>query len=640
MFTATLLISVVATAMVYVLSTYGLMVTFRVAGVFNFAFGYQAALAAFLYWQLNVTWHIDKYLAAAIVVLVAGPLMGILIQRLLFRRRRDVLSAIILTLGLGVFINGLIEVLWSSAAVRTVPSLFGQGFWRVGGTTILHNDVGVIISALIIGTLVWLLLNRSRLGLQMRAAVDDPQLAGASGIPEARVSGVAWMIASVLASVTGVLLAPELSLDVDLLAGLVVNSFAVIAFAGMVDLRLAVVGALILAYLQALADRYPNAFSFLGGTSASAAVPFVMLAVVLLVHPAARRTVRVVGGGMQRRLRARASGSVSTAIVLVIVLTIVAELLNPVWAFTAEQSACFAIAALSLVLLVGASGQISLCQVTFMGLTAVVLAKLTALGVPWAVALLGGVVASGIAGGVIALCAFRLRGLFLALLSYAFAYAGAVLIFQNQTVISFAGLTVARPNLFGIDFLSDRNFLIFIVVILLLAILVVGAILRGPWGRALQTLSAGDAVASVSGLPVRGWKMTVFVVSAALAGLGGGLFAAVNVTVTGDSFGASQSIFLLVFAMVGGITTPVGAVVAGLISQAGGPILNLFIGNAGSWTLVLFGFMAMDTTLRYPSGLGGLLPGNLSGFKNIGGRLRRSRPPSEPDQPALIGNTQ
>jgi branched-chain amino acid transport system permease protein len=228
----------------------------------------------------------------------------------------------------------------------------------------------------------------------------------------------------------------------------------------------------------------------------------------------------------------------------------------------------------------------------------------------------------------------------LALLSYAFAYAGAVLIFQNQTVISFAGLTVARPNLFGINFLSDRNFLIFIVVILLLAILLVGAILRGPWGRALQTLSAGDSVASVSGLPVRGWKMTVFIVSAALAGLGGGLFAAVNVTVTGDSFGASQSIFLLVFAMVGGITTPVGAVVAGLISQAGGPILNLFIGNAGSWTLVLFGFMAMDTTLRYPAGLGGLLPGDLAGFKTLGGRLRRSRPPSEPDQPALIGNTQ
>jgi branched-chain amino acid transport system permease protein len=635
MLNPTLLISVIATAMVYVLSTYGLLVTYRVAGVFNLAFGYQAALAAFLYWQLNVQWNLPAILSAVIVVFVAGPLMGFAIQRILFRRRREVLSSIILTLGLGVFINGIIQVLWNSSVVRTVPSIFGSGFWRIGSTSILHNDVGVIAAATVIGLLVWILLNRSRLGLQMRAVVDDPELAGSSGIPESRVSAVAWIIGSMLAAVGGILLAPELSLDVDLLTGLVVNAFAVFAFAGMKDLRLVVVGALLLAYLQGIADKYPHAFAFLGGVSASAALPFVMLAVVLLVHPAARQTVRVIGGGMQRRLRARASGNVSVAIALTVVLTVVAELLNPVWAFTGEQVACYAIVGLSLVLLVGASGQISLCQVTFMGLSAVMLGKLTGHGVPFGVALLAGIATAAVAGMLISLTAFRLRGLFLALITYAFAYGATYLVFGNQQIISYAGLSVNRPNFFGINMADDRNFLLFIVVILIITILFVGALLRGPWGRALQTLSAGDSVASVSGLPVRGWKMSVFTVSAALAGLAGGLFAAVNITVTGDSFTASQSIFVLVYAVVGGITTPVGAIVAGVIAQAGGPILQLFISNAGAWIFVLFGFMAMDTTLRYPAGLGGLLPQKLPGVSALGRRLRRSQAPPSGQDAAL-----
>jgi len=155
----------------------------------------------------------------------------------------------------------------------------------------------------------------------------------------------------------------------------------------------------------------------------------------------------------------------------------------------------------------------------------------------------------------------------------------------------------------------------------------VGALLRGPWGRALQTLSAGDSVASVSGIPVRVWKMAVFTVSAALAGLAGGISATSNITITGDSFLPGASIALLAFAVVGGITTPVGAVVAGLIAQAGTPVMNLFFADAGAWNLILFGIMAMDTTLRYPAGLGGMLPSKLPGIDRVV-RLFRGRPPA------------
>ncbi|MBM3676907.1 MAG: hypothetical protein FJW96_03345 [Actinobacteria bacterium] len=630
MFEPTILISVVATAMVYILASFGLVVTYRVAGVFNLAFGYQAAFAAYLYWQFSSNsagaFGLNPIVAAVLVVFVCSPLIGLLLQQVLFRKRQEVLSAIIITLGLGVFTTGLIEKIWPSDQIlRTVNSVFGTGFWRVGSASITQNEVGVTISAAVIALGVYLLFNRSRIGMRMRAVVDDPELSGATGIPYVRMSAAAWMISSTLAGASGVLLAPALNLDVVLLSGLVVAAFAVAAFAGLASMPLVILGAFVLAYAQqAILTKHPIPGLDTGSADLT---PFLLLALVLLVHPAAQRTVRVVGGGMRRSLRERASGNVSTALALVVVLTVVGLLLNPSWAFTGQQVAAYAIAALSLVLLVGASGQISLGQVAFMGITAVLMGHLTAEGVPWGVALLIGLLASAVAGFVLSLAAFRLRGLFLALISYAFAYASLFVLFRNQDVISFAGLSVERPSFLGIDLGNDRNFLVFAMVVLALCIVLVGALLRGPWGRALQTLSAGDSVASVSGIPVRVWKMAVFTVSAALAGLAGGISATSNITITGDSFLPGASIALLAFAVVGGITTPVGAVVAGLIAQAGTPVMNLFFADAGAWNLILFGIMAMDTTLRYPAGLGGMLPSKLPGIDRVV-RLFRGRPPA------------
>jgi ABC-type branched-subunit amino acid transport system permease subunit len=146
--------------------------------------------------------------------------------------------------------------------------------------------------------------------------------------------------------------------------------------------------------------------------------------------------------------------------------------------------------------------------------------------------------------------------------------------------------------------------------------------LKGHWGRALQTLSAGDAVATVSGLSVRAWKMVVFTVSAGIAGLAGVLFASVNITVTGGSFIPEQSVFLLVFAVVGGITTPAGAVLAGVIAGASSSILNLIVSNPGSWSLVLFGLMAIQMAIMYPAGYGGMLPKSLPGLETLGAWAR------------------
>jgi branched-chain amino acid transport system permease protein len=111
-----------------------------------------------------------------------------------------------------------------------------------------------------------------------------------------------------------------------------------------------------------------------------------------------------------------------------------------------------------------------------------------------------------------------------------------------------------------------------------------------------------------------------FTVSAGLAGLAGCLLASVQITVTGDSFIPEASVFILVYAVVGGITTPTGAVIAGFIAGASGQVLQLFIGNAGSWQLVLFGVMAVQMTIMYPAGYGGMLPRELPGLRWLSAR--------------------
>jgi branched-chain amino acid transport system permease protein len=607
MFELTLLFSAISVASVYVLASYGLIVIYRVGGVFNFALGFQGAFAAFLYWQVVVDWGLNKYVGAILVVFVSGPLVGLLIQQVLFRRRRDVLTAMIVTIGLGVAISGLIQVLWPTDVIRTAPSLFGEGFFRVAGTTVTHNNVGVAIVGVVMGGLVWLLLNASKIGIAMRAVVDDPQLAEASGIPSSRVNGIAWMVGSVLVAAAGVLVAPLVNLQIAVLSVLVVNAFAVVAFAGMSRLSLVLVGSLVLAYVQELADKYQKDFDFIGG-SPRGVVPFVALALVLLLHPAVRTKVRVVGDTLQARQRERAHGAVGWAIFLAIFLAVIATMISPTWTFTAQLCACYAIAALSLVLLVGGSAQISLCQIAFMGLSAVVMGKLLKHDVPWGIALIGGSLAASVAGLLVALTAFRLRGLFLALATYAFGFAMLIVLFQNDSVIGVAGLSVPRPSLFGIDFSNERSFLAFLIVIVVVVLILVGALLRGPWGRALQTLSAGDTIAEVSGLPVRQWKMAVFALSAGLAGLAGGLFASTSLNVSGETFAPEASLTLLVLAVVGGVTTPAGAVIAGTLAAASAPLLQLVVGNAGAWSLVLFGVMAMQVAIMYPAGYGGLLP--------------------------------
>lgn len=615
------LVSVVALAMIYSLAAFGLIVTWRVAGVFNLAFGFLAALGAFLYWQLVVGWGVAPVLAVFLVVGIAAPIVGLVVQQLLFKRPRDVLTALIITIGLGLFVNGVLQTVWKTNEVRAVDSIFGGGSVAIAGTSLQANDIGVIVTVTIVGTALWLFLQKSHSGLHMMASVDSPELAGASGISQTKVNGLAWALGTGMAFLAGILFAPMLSLDVALISSLVIQAFPVALFARLKSMPLAVVGALLLSYAQSVADYNPTWFDFVG-TNARDVMAFFMLAAVLLLYPQNQDKLRVVGGGLEKVARERSVVSIVPALLLTGVLTYAALGLGSFWTFIAITGATATIVILSITLLTGASAQVSLCQVSLMGVGAVVTGLSLEHGVSFLLASgLGATVACGV-GILMSLATLRLRGLYLALMTMAFAYGADRVLFGNSSVIGPAGITAARPAIGGVSFETDERYLLLVVGVLCVVLVAVSVVLRGPWGRALAALTAGDAVATASGLSVRMWKMRVFALSSFTAGLAGALFAGGQQNISATSFLAGASLQVMVLAVVGGVSSPIGAVIAGFLFAAGTPLMEEINEGAGQFSLILFGLMAMQMAVQFPRGYGGMLEPVLRRFP-----VRHRRPP-------------
>lgn len=381
---------------------------------------------------------------------------------------------------------------------------------------------------------------------------------------------------------------------------------------------MAVIGALLLSYAQSIADYNPGWFAFLG-TNARDVMPFIMLAVVLLVYPASRDKIRVVGGGLEKVARERSVVSVIPALLLTGVLTYVAMALGSFWTFIAITGATATIVMLSITLLTGASAQVSLGQMSLMGVGAVVTGIAQEHGASFVVAAGVGTAAACLVGILMSVATLRLRGLHLALMTMAFAYGADRVFFGNSSVIGPAGVSSSRPSFGPFDFQSDRAYLLLVVGVLCLVLVGVSVVLRGPWGRALGALTAGDAVATASGLSVRVWKVRVFAVSSIVAGLAGALFAGAQQNISATSFVAGASLQVMVLAVVGGVSSPIGAIIAGFLFAGGTPLIERIHEGAGQFSLILFGLMAMQMAVQFPRGYGGMLEPVLK-------RLRFRRP--------------
>ncbi|MGH8998607.1 MAG: branched-chain amino acid ABC transporter permease, partial [Acidimicrobiia bacterium] len=276
----------ITTGSLYGLTGLGLVLTYRTSGIFNFAHGAVAATAAYCFFALHHEHGLAWPLAALLSVGVLGPVMGVVLERVMRRLAgARVVMAIVGTVGLLLAVQGLLYVTFG-AQTKNFSEFLPAGGVTVGDVLVTHAQMIKVAVSVVTATGLWLFLRKSRLGVNMRAVVDNPTLLDMTGTQPARVRTAAWVIGASFAAMSGVLIAPVLGLDAALLTLLVVQAFGAVAIGRFSSLPLTFVGGIAVGVIASLVTKYLAGRPLFNGLPS--AIPFLVLIVVLLVTPMAR----------------------------------------------------------------------------------------------------------------------------------------------------------------------------------------------------------------------------------------------------------------------------------------------------------------------------------------------------------------
>ncbi|MHB8467174.1 MAG: branched-chain amino acid ABC transporter permease [Acidimicrobiales bacterium] len=584
-----------ASGSVYALAGTGLVLTYKTSGIFNFAHGTIAALMAFAFYDLRQRSHIPWPLALAICMLVLAPLAALALERMA-RRLADapVAMKVVATVGLVVGIQQLIIIRYGAARITTRPFLPTRTFLIFGARVGIDQ---LIVMAIALAAMVGLtlVLNRTRLGRNMRAVVDNADLLAMTGARPSRVRRWAWYIGSSFAGLSGVLLAPTVGLDGAVLTLLVVQAFGAAAIGMFTNVPLTYVGGLVVGILAGLSTKWVATVPALNGLPPS--LPFIVLFLALVLAPqrwlvdfTVERKAAIVEG-LRLSRRTKVVGTVALVALVVRAPEIVGTRL-PVY----TSALGFVIILLSLALLMRTSGQVSLAQLAFAAVGAASAARLTTqLGVPWLLAILLGALIAVPVGALLAVPAIRRSGLYLALATFGFAVLMQQMLFAKSFMFGGNSTFLAAPRP---DFAtSDKAYFYVVVGCVVVAVTIVAVLHRSRLGRMLRAMADSPTALQTYGGNLILIKVAIFCVSAFLAGLGGALLGPVTGSASPAPFSALSSLQLIVvLALVPGseITGAIGAAI--LLT-----IVPSYITSArlNDYLPVLFGASAVLVAMRH-----------------------------------------
>lgn len=591
----------IVTGGAYAIAASGLVLTYTTSRVFNLAHGAIGMIMAFLFWELSVSRGVPTWLAFVLVVLVIAPLSGALIERVMMRRLAEapVSVSIVVTVGLLVGLIGAAQAIWPPSP-RSVKGFFAPHGVHFGGAFVTWNDILTIILAGVVALGLYLLLNVTRTGVAMRAVVDNADLLALHGARPYRLAAISWAGGAALAALAGILLAPTTGLDYYQLTLLIVSAFAAAVLGRLQNLPLTFVGALILGLAQSYVVGYIPLSGALQGLQPAIPVLFLFLTVLLL--PQARLRVGQIKGLVSVPVPSSRRASL-VAVLFVAAVYAVSVPMSTVSQADLGLGLIYALLMLSVVLLTGYGGFVSLAPFTFAGIGAVTVAKL-ATDSP--LAIVAGALLAAAVGAVVALPVIRLRGLYLALATLAFAVLMDDLLFQQNFAFGYGGtLPVKRPAFFGLDLRSERSYMLLVAIVFAVVGLALLSIRRGRYGRLLIAMRDSPAACGTLGLNLVWSRVLLFALSAGMAGLAGGLFGGLRQSVGPNDFQLFASLPLLLLAIVGGATSVTGALIGGLLLMLL-PILQSQVPALGGLVFLLIGAAAVSLG-RNPNGVASYL---------------------------------
>ena len=582
----------IVTGCLYALTASGLVVTYTTSGIFNFAHGAIGMFMAFTYWQLSVGWGWPAPAAFLIVLLVFAPLSGALIERVVIRPLygASLSVSLVVTLGLLLGLLGIADAIWSPGVTRALPNIVGTGAVHIFGVAVTIYQIMVLLISVGVAVGLRLLFTTTRIGLTMRAVVDDRDLTARAGASPFRTAQLSWALGASLAALAGILIAPLQQLDQFNLTLLVVVGYAAAVVGRLKSLPLTVAGAIVLGLAQSYAVGYLPVTLL---ANLNPVLPMILLFAALLflkhdrlaaARPVARRIRRTMGLGP----------SVLMGGAFVLAAGVMTTILSAGNLLIFGQGIVLGIVMLSLVLLSGYGGQVSLCQMTLAGFGAFFMGK--TFGGASLLGLLAAVAGPAAVGAVLAVIVVRLRGLYLALATLAFAEAMDSLFFNKE--LGYGG--VLHVGRFPMH--SQSGFVIEVAVVFAALSVGVLALKRGSFGRLLSSLNDSESACASIGMSVTATKVAAFTVAAAIAGLGGALYGGLQGDVGPNDFQMLTSLILLLTITLGGIDTVAGAFAAAMFYSLT-PVLQQHV-HVADLTFLLVGLGAVSLG-RNPGGFAG-----------------------------------
>jgi ABC-type branched-subunit amino acid transport system ATPase component/ABC-type branched-subunit amino acid transport system permease subunit len=619
----------------YAVIAAGIVLIFRCSGIINFA---QAAIGAFgvaSFVVLFQNYHLPYPLAAGLGV-AGAALLGVATELLVVRRLFDASRVVLLiaTVGVAQLIAFLIFYVLPPVKGGPIPVAFEAKWARfhVGDSLAVgtRQTSLVLLVAPVLIALAWF-LTRTRLGLHIRAVADNPANARLVGVSPRKVSTLVWGMAAAFAGYTQIAVAPIVTRTADELAGvsstgLLLRALVIAMAARMRSITVVVIAGLALGAFESLVavnvDRDPGAFN-----------AFLLVAVLALVLALTRGRTRAgdtsiaIGvrstpipeslAGLRWVRRAPAAGMV---LLLAIALLIPLVVEKPSQLLVWTEVLVVAIAAISLTLLTGWAGQLSLGHFAFAGVGGLAMLAFTrgqsmglglpivgnlatvTIDVPWLAAMALAIGLGVVFAVLVGLPALRVRGLFLAVTTLAFGFmAGSWMFnraFWNGGRQSVRSAIRERPELFGVDFGEPRNYYYLCLAFLVATVVIVSHLRRTGAGRNMIAVRDNEAMTAASTVSPTRAKLTAFAVSGGLAALAGCLYAFLlpGFNATGDAspFSPEASLRLVAIVIIGGVGS-IGGAILGTLWVLGLPALfgatdtvQLLTTNIGLLLLLLY----------------------------------------------------
>jgi len=578
---------------VYGIAASGLVLTYNTSGIFNFAHGAEAMLGAFLYWEVRFNLHWPAPIALIAVLGVFGPLMGGFLYVAIMRGLRNTaeVTKIVVTVALMLGMLYLSQWVWNPVTPRTEQQFFGpRSNVHIFGAQVSTHELIALGVAVAIAVGLRLLFYRTRVGVAMRGAVDDPNLLELNGLNPQRLAALSWVMGAFLAVLAGILVTPISggALEANALTLLIIDAFAAAMFGRLRSVPRTFVGALVLGLAANYVLAYfPKTWQWTSDFRIS--LPMIILFAVLIVLPQSRLR----GAALRTRERAHLP-TVRTAVLaggaLVAIVVLLRQLMVDSDVTTLTIGMCFAIIALSLTLLTGYAGEINLAAVSFGAIGTLIVFHLGIVGhgqaartEVWAVVC--GVATAAAVGGLIALPALRLRGLYLGLATMAFGVFLTDMILMDvnphklpllhtkfslfSSGAGIGSLIMPAIKVGPLDLHDGTTFLVTATVVFVLIGIGLIALRNSSYGRRLTAMKDSPAASATLGQNLVKLKLSVFMLSAAIAGLGGILMAQAFGSVTSDNFIIFISLSLMMLTVVFGIGYVSGALLGGVMSGVG-----------------------------------------------------------------------